>query len=626
MSLVKGYQQLSENGILQAVAGKVQAEKLGERLLLAVFRIEQECPPSLQPIAAEMLGLAMRLGVKVTRLVDLVLDAQPVAIATNRKLTAGELFYMNFRIPIVHQLKFYCNSCLRNLLELAIENQTAQMLLLALLDDYSKPSGTGNSITKHSFLQEFLQHVAVLAPLCRGSSLPSRQFVLEILHRLLILDTGKDVVLTGNNPSFTFITETFMSFLSCSSEEGTNSSFGSSAALALKTASMSLLPFFFSANVDSGVQRDLTRILTEIVTNHLLVREADIPKGSIQRSNYTQLLNQLLGAMSVSRNLELLEVVFPLLQSPNRISSRAVSEAIEVFAEYLGDNWDAAFNLCLTVIKDSAKSPRLRRAIIEVVFGAFVSSAPAEFVTTWYAQHISDFFYVMEQSPSFVDAERQFEDLSSKICHYGLVELLYSKADTNLIKKNITPVFPNVKLMTQASKTCRGNSDRDYNVFPENLSVLRELHAAAYNCLTAVILCTQEAENVMTGLLFSEKTHMLWQHLVDLSKVYDDMPVEMSQSSISIQTVKGMRADRKADRTKVKGTMSQMTATISSQYISASLSQEPAVIKTFVGGLQKEPRTPSSLVAGLLIDDELPSTEADEQATEQGQTLDAVDM
>jgi len=69
-----------------------------------------------------------------------------------------------------------------------------------------------------------------------------------------------------------------------------------------------------------------------------------------------------------------------------------------------------------------------------------------------------------------------------------------------------------------------------------------------------------------------------------------------------------------------------MTATISSQYISASLSQEPAVIKTFVGGQRKEPRTPSSLGAGLLVDDDPPSTEADEQATEQGQTLDTVDM
>lgn len=623
MSLVKGYQQLCENGILQAVAGKIQAESLGERLLLSVFGIEQECPPSLEPIAVEMLGLAMVLGVKVTRLVDLVLNEQPIAIATNRKLTTGEIFYMNFRIPIVRQVKFYYKSCLRNLLEAAAEKPTARMLLLALLDDFSKPSGTGNSITIHSFLQEFLQHVAVLAPLCHGSSLPLRQFVLDILRRLLILDTGKDTVLTSRNPSLTFIIEAYMSFLSCSSEEGANSSFGNSAAFALRTASMSLIPFFFGANMVPGVQRDLTRILTRIVTDHLLIREADIPKGSIQRSNYTQLLNQLLGAFSLSHSLELLEVVFPLLQTPNKISSRTVPEAIEVFADSLKDNREAAFNICLAVINDSTKSSRLRRAIIEVVFGAFVTSAPAEFVATWYSQQIGDFFYILEQRPSILDAERQFEDLSNKICLYGLVELLYSKADTNLIKKTITPVLPNVKLMTQASHTCHGKLDLEYNIFPENLSILRELHAAAYNCLSAIIICTQEAETIMTGLLFTEKSQMLWQHLVDLRKVYDDMPVETSQFSMASETVKNMRADRKARRTKGKGRMSQMTATISSQYmISANLSQEPAVIKTFVGGQRKEPSNSASLGAGLPLDEESPSTEGDVQATEQGQTLD----
>lgn len=171
------------------------------------------------------------------------------------------------------------------------------------------------------------------------------------------------------------------------------------------------------------------------------------------------------------------------------------------------------------------------------------------------------------------------------------------------------------------------NSDLDYLIFPENLSILRGLHAAAYNCLTAVIICTQEAETVMTGLLFSEKSHMLWQHLVDLSKVYDDMPVETSQLSMASQTVKGMRADRKARRTKVNGTMSQMTSTISSQYmISTSLSQEPTVIKTFVGGQRKEVSTSPSLGAGLLLDEESPSTDTGVQATEQGQTLNTIDI
>ena len=620
-SLVKGYQQLHQGGILQAVLGKLDAEDLGDKLLVKVYHIEQECPPSFKPIAEEIVGLAMALGVKITRLVELILNEQP--IATNRNLTAGEVFYMNFRTPIVHQVKFFYKDCLRYLLEAAVEKQAARMLLLELLEDYLKPSGIGGSITKGSFLQEFLQHVAVLAPLCKaGSSLPLRQFVLEIFYKLLRLDTGNNVVLTGSNPSFNFIVETFLSFLRCSSEEGTSSSFGSSASFTLKSASMSLLPFFFSANVPSEVQKDLTRILTGIVTGHLLVREADIPRGSTQQSNYIQLLNRLLGAISVSHSLELLEVVFPLLQTPNKVSSRAVSEAVEVFAESLGDGREAAFNLCLTVIKDSRKSSKLRRAILDVVLGAFVNSASAEFVTVWYSQHINEFLYVLQESSSILNAEKEFEDLFNKTCHFGFVELLYQKSDINLIKQTIDPVVSSGDLIKQAVYASHGTDKTENKMFSENLSTWRELHAAAYNCLVAIVLCTRDSEKFINGFLFSEKQYSLWRHLVDLSKVYDDMPVETSQLSRASQTIKGMRADRKIRRAKAGGTMSQMAATISSQYvIGASLSQEPAVINTFVGGQRKEATASASLGEGLLLDEASPSTQANVDATEQGQFL-----
>ena len=78
---------------------------------------------------------------------------------------------MNFRVPIVQQIEFSYKGCLGRLLEAAVEKHAARMLLLALLEDYASSSRT----TKGSFLQEFLRHVAVLAPLCRtGSSLQMR--------------------------------------------------------------------------------------------------------------------------------------------------------------------------------------------------------------------------------------------------------------------------------------------------------------------------------------------------------------------------------------------------------------------------------------------------------------------
>ncbi len=63
-----------------------------------------------------MIALAMTLGVKITCLVELVLNEKPIAVATNRDLTTGEVFYMNFRVPIVQQIEFSYKGCLGRLL------------------------------------------------------------------------------------------------------------------------------------------------------------------------------------------------------------------------------------------------------------------------------------------------------------------------------------------------------------------------------------------------------------------------------------------------------------------------------------------------------------------------------
>lgn len=623
MSLVKGYQQLNQAGILQLVIGKVQAVKIGERIMLIVFGIEQECPPGLEPIASEMLSLAMVLGVKAGRLLDLVLDERPISIGNNRKLTAGEIFYINFRRTIVQQVRFFYKDALGCLLTAAIENQTARKVLVAVLDDYLKQRGTGDSITKGSFLQEFMQHVGLLASSCKsGTSVTLKQFFLEILHKLLMLDTGKDTVLSKRNPSFNIILEAFMWFLGSVPEEGTNSTFDKNSASLLRSASISLLPFFFRSNLDPELSKLLVNILTGIVTDHLLVRQVDLPQGSIQLANYSQLLTQLLGAISSSCSLELLEVLFPLLQNPTKLSLRGTLEAVEVFAQSIGEEMkEGALNLCLRVIKDCNKTTKLRQAMIEIVFEPLVNSAPPAFVASWYSQHIDSFFQVLKQKPSMMDAERELEDITSKICHYGLVELLFARVEAPLIKEIINPVLKSVDILRQASDDCHSKSDPGDKPYPENLQFWRELHAAAYNCLAAAIMSTQDQENFFNVFMFKENTAKgsIWQHLVDLSRVFDNMPVETSQLGVASETVKGLRAAQKAQRIRAGVGSSQVTASLSSQYmISASLSQEPAVIDSFVGRQRRSPVGSTSPGAVLLLDEEDSSNAMDLDTMTQG--------
>ncbi len=606
MSLLKGYQQLNQAGVLLAVIGKESAAVMGEQVMLNVFRIDQECPPGLEPIASEILALSMCLGVRVRRLLDLVLDEKPISSQRNstQKLTAGEVFYVNFRRTIVQQVKFFYRECLVLLLNAAAAgNRTSRLLLTALLDDYLKPGGMGDSITKGSFLKEFLQHLPALAPSCTPEAfLVQKQFFLEVLHKLLLMDTAHDTVLLHSQPWFAFIMDTFIRFLHGSHVEVSDSSFGRSAVFALKCSSIALIPFFFNSSLDQNLKETLSNSLRRIVADHLLVRDADLPRGSNQRSSYVQMLSTLLGAISRSKSLELLEVLFPLLQTPTKLSGKLISETVDAFSKFIGERRTEAFDLCYRVINDSGKTLLLRRSILESVFGPLVNASPPSSVTSWYAEHMKSFLESLQMNYNTIDAEKWAEEVTTKICHFGLVELLYSRVKVQLIRDKINPVVEKDLILKAYAETRPPKGHVDDTPFPEHEKEWRDLHIAAYNCLAAVLTCTKESMAHFSALTEDKPGRFRWRYLIDLNKVYDNLAVETSQTITANQAVRGLTVERKARQMRAAGATSGVNGTLSSQYmVTASLSQEPALITSFVGGHANHPVAAESLDSSLLL-------------------------
>jgi DNA-dependent protein kinase catalytic subunit len=606
MSLLKGYQQLNQAGVLLAVIGKESAAVMGEQVMFNVFRIDQECPPGLEPIASEILALSMCLGVRVARLLDLVLDEKPISSQRNstQKLTAGEVFYVNFRRTIVQQVKFFYRECLALLLKAAAAgNRTSRLLLTALLDDYLKPGGMGDSITKGSFLKEFLQHLPALAPSCTPEAfLVQKQFFLEVLHKLLLMDTAHDTVLLHSQPWFAFIMDTFIRFLHGSHVEVSDSSFGRSAVFALKCSSIALIPFFFNSSLDQNLKEMLSNSLRRIVADHLLVRDADLPRGSNQRSSYVQMLSTLLGAISRSKSLELLEVLFPLLQTPTKLSGKLISETVDAFSKFIGERRTEAFDLCYRVINDSSKTPLLRCSILESVFGPLVNASPPSSVTSWYAEHMKSFLESLQMNYNTIDAEKWAEEVTTKICHFGLVELLYSRVKVQLIRDEINPVVEKDLILRAYAETRPPKGHVDDTPFPEHEKEWRDLHIAAYNCLAAVLTCTKESMAHFSALTEDKPGRFRWRYLIDLNKVYDNLAVETSQTIAANQAVRGLTVERKAWQMRAAGATSEVNATLSSQYmVTASLSQEPALITSFVGGHANHPVAAESLDSSLLL-------------------------
>ncbi|CAM6110405.1 unnamed protein product [Calypogeia fissa] len=604
ISLLKGYQQLHLSGSLLPVLGKEEGKKMGENILMRVVGIGRECPPALESVASEMLSLSIALGVKAEQLVEVCLDEKIITSSTNaRKVTAGGVFYLNFRKVIVRQVKFSFEDCGVTLLNAAVKNQTARLILNAVLDDYIG-SIDGKNLTLGSFLEETLSHLKLLQPCSTSSSgLADKQFLLEIFHKLLSLDTSFDL-LQQHQSALQFIEDSYIAFLSAfhhPDDSGTTSgSTQRDANFALKSQSLVLLRYFFGRSFDQDLQSRIAGALTKVVSDHLLLRETDLHTNSHQRSSYLQMLSRLLDSVSVSGSLILLEVIFPLLLHPPKVAARKLSETLDRLAESIGEKREGAFDLCIQILNDDTKLPQLKRAVIEKVFSALVKAAPVDFVATWYSSRIEAFVENFGKQTSNADADKEEETLMSKICHYYLVEQLFLKVAAPIIKEKITPLASNALLMKQTMGESRAKND-PVKLFSANSNLWRELHVSAYNCLAAIALRTQEHEKIFSVLFKEGPTGMIWQHLIDTDKVYDSFPVETSKSNLAYQTVREMRANQKAG-SRQHGTVSSSLSTLSSQYFAGTgLSQEPALINTFVsrGGVSESRSDTASIGMSL---------------------------
>ncbi|KAL2645175.1 hypothetical protein R1flu_012762 [Riccia fluitans] len=631
MNLLKGYQQLHLSGSLLSILGKSRAKLMGEKLMTIVYRIGRECPPLLESLASEMLKLSLALGASVQNLVELCLDEAAIhpfsesSGQQTQKLTSGGIFYLNFRRIIVQRLKFAFKDCLPLILSAAVRNSTARLLLNAVLDDQINSVEQGSDVSRGSFLKEMFHHLHSLQP-CSVSNadLADKQLFLEILQKVLVLDLSTENVLQREELPRNYIQDSFISFLDGGGSVGdVDNSARKEADFALKTYAMVLIPLLLKPAFTEEFHSRLCSSLTRVVSDHLLVRESDLPEGSNQRAMYMRMLSRLLEAVSLSCSVILLEVIFPLLLDPPKFALRKLTDSIDLFSQNIGEGKTAGFNLCLRVLGDATKIPRLRRAIIERVFVSLVNAAPPDFVAKWYATRIKSFNDILGKNVDSLDAEKEEESLTVKACHYMLVELLFTRVDAPLIKEHITPSVPNAPLMKLTMSEARAKNDPVTYLYPENTKLWRDLHISAYKSLAAITLRTQEQEKVF-GVLFKEgPSGMIWQHLIDTEKVYGELPVETQQFSSASQTVRGMRAERKARKSSqgVSG-----TSTLSSQYVvNIGLSQEPAVISSFVGKAPTEGDSGSLQVTS--VDEDGTSRGVSDIASQEKSNLEeAIDM
>ncbi|KAI5080746.1 hypothetical protein GOP47_0003929 [Adiantum capillus-veneris] len=584
--LLRGYQQLLLAGILLPVLGKGRSSLTAEKLLTFVFSLSSGCSSTLEALASDILSLSVSLGIKIDRLLELVFDQTPLSNSSSE--SAGSVFYMRFRKVLIQKVKFFYKESLSLLLKKAPENSTARLVVNALLDDYLGSRTEGNVITVKSFLNEFVNQMAYLVPCCSSDAPYSdKLFFLEVLYKLLMLDADGQTVLSPTQPSFHFVVDRFYSLLG-GSYTAENLLPGNAANrsmnLVVQNSALSLIPHFLMATSAHLFVSQISSALMNIVTNVLLVRETDLPPGSTQRATYLQTLDRLLAAVCSSKTPQLLEVLFPILQNCIPLARKRLVIALRQFANSITDQRPSVCSACLQALHDRTKLPTLKRAITELILIPILEDAPVDFLRTWFAEHIKDFFLTISKKHELEEQqnmEREEDFLVVKSCSYMIISCLFMNATAAVIRDTITPLVSNQQLMQVATNDSRAKNDPPLYHFTENISLWRDVHVQAYNCLAAIVMCTQDQEKIFTILFKDFAGRPLWQHLIDCKQVYDNFPVEISQLGSLQDVTRNLRADRKS-KNRLDGTS---PPPLFSQYvIGATLSQEPSLIDSFVGG------------------------------------------
>nr|CAG8448912.1 4810_t:CDS:10 [Entrophospora candida] len=263
----------------------------------------------------------------------------------------------------------------------------------------------------------------------------------------------------------------------------------------LATFLLSDLPF---QEIESCVQK--------ILNEQLPLLSADYPpQGTRKFNEYISILDKLLKAMADSCDVDLFKILFPtLIREENHVHKQEIQQSFESLVKRL------------TSLKFVE--------ITDIAYGG-----PKIFMKDFFKRHIKEIVDFLDRD------ERPRNDLE-------IVYYIDEKAETceiiqaYFLGKEIKPKELTKKIIDIAYKVKSKSEHNDPS--NENLSNAKwRNRCAAFNALSAAILCTQDKESFYRIFLFSEnsnKGEYTWESIVNLGNVYQ-FEIELNQPFIQMK-------------------------------------------------------------------------------------------
>ncbi|XP_067044034.1 DNA-dependent protein kinase catalytic subunit-like isoform X2 [Acropora muricata] len=531
--LVLGYQQLHAAGLLYPALAESTPEQFAGKLLSSVYegvnfpgnRLSsvKSLTPASKQLACKLLEFAFELGLKHDTLMESIMQESKMH-SKDADPSRGLTFYMTFQTSIDRLFIREPNVHVPQILTRAA---SCPFLTSCMLN------GILDHVTREAVLRKRHGSSVVAAIVGSWSSLDAwhnensskelKEAMLMIIKKMLLLDPK---LVTDHSQSF--FPSFFETYLNLLSDKLSTQAF--------KSQVLELLPHF--SKLPEKQMAALKKTLDSFVALNFPLKSTEFIFGSPQYNDYIQALDKLLSAFVKSKCLMLLELLMTIICRESRhVHEDQIQKSLITFIQSCSqfpDQAEAALDMCFAVfLNERDYRSENRRAVIERVCMTFLLNTSLVVVRHFYVHHIKEIMGIIESKQAKTSDPSLESQVTSKLCCFELVEIMYSrlsKSELNTPESTINRAYvagevKTGKEMTMAiTKAARSVVTEDMRGETLNLELRRQYHCFAYNCLVALISCTQTELKFFVAFLFSEnpvKGQFLLDNLIDCTKTHE---------------------------------------------------------------------------------------------------------
>ncbi|GAB6025762.1 hypothetical protein CHUAL_011747 [Chamberlinius hualienensis] len=498
-------------------------------------------------LAQELLRLSFSLKLCVKTLLDQLADETLINHSTgHNKISKSEHYLVTFRLwvvtYIVENADISVPYMINKLGKLQMINSS---ILLSVIDSLADNSQLRKKYSR-VFVEKMFRNWQNLQSLWHPKASPNvKRLIVFTLQRVLVLEAKALLLqtnLTNNKSDFTSALDSFLCLL-----VDTNIN------LTFKGHLLDLLPNFTSLTAEYSLE--LKKNLIKMAVMHFPLKSSQLPVKSPQYNEYITVFTKFLFALEMSGSLMILELLLELVcVEPKHVCDDYLQNTLASVIK--NASLEKQRLLIYTVYnlydKGTAEEEGFRQIVVEKFLAPLLSRASGKVVIDFFEENIKAITSSIADKSLKTNDVNYYRQLVSKLCSLILVTILYNRCTGNQL--NTLESRVNTSFCGGSAKTGKELTQEitraAHNIKKENmqgetafLEMRRRCRCAAYNCLIAVISCTQTDVKFYTGFLFSEnpvKGEYLWDNLIDVNQRYEfnielDSPFERKKTLSSLR-------------------------------------------------------------------------------------------